>query len=271
MVKLKPKRKNRYRKKPRTGLLRRRLAATARLVALALAIMVLSTMLVYAYQVVTETEYLALRKIEVSGHHHLNRRAIVEAAGLQTGVNLLSVNLTLVRKRLLANPWIAAAQITRQVPDKLKIVVREHRPLAVVELGARYLLDRDGRVFKRWQAGDPDHLPVIIGLDLTDIHVGQSPESFIMGAVRRALLAAERTNYLPLSAIDRLEVDKQIGLTLVAFESGVKIHLGFDGFAANYGRLAKVVDYLRKHGRWSRLQSIDLTDPHRMVVKLSRA
>ncbi len=271
-MRLKRRRKNRYRrKKPGSGLLRRRLAAAVRLVALALAIMALSTMLVYAYQVVTGSQYLALRKIQVSGNRHLSREEIIRAAGLKTGANLLSVNLVLIRKQLLANPWIAAAQVSRLVPDTLRITVREHRPLAVAELGTRYLLDRQGKIFKRWQPGDPEHLPVITGLDLTDIGVGQSPASPIMRAVRQALLAAERTKCLPLSAIARVEVDRQIGLTLVAFESGVKVHLGFDGFAANYGRLAKVVNYLKKHGRWNRLRSIDLTDPHRMVVKLSQA
>ncbi len=273
-MRLRPKRKNRrnrYRKKPGSTSLRRQLAAAVRLVSLALAIMVLSTMLVYAYQVVTGSEYLALRKIQVSGNRHLDRNEIIRAAGLKTGINLLSLNLSLVRKRLLANPWIATAQVTRQVPDTLQIIVGEHRPLAVLELGSRYLLNRKGRIFKRWQPGDPDDLPVITGLDLTDIHVGSSPESHIMRAVRQALLATGQARCLPLSAIARVEVDKQIGLTLVAFKAGVKIHLGFDGFAANYGRLARVVNYLKKHGRWHQLRSIDLTDPHRMVVKLSQA
>ncbi len=265
------KRKNRYRRKPAKGLLRRRLLTTARMLALALAIMGLSTMLVYAYQVVTESEYLALRKITVSGNHHLGRREILRAAGLRPGLNLLSINLSLVRRKLLANPWVATARVSRRVPDCLEIEIREHRPLAVVELGARYLMNRKGRIFKRWQTGDPDHLPLITGLDLTDIHVEQSPASQTMRAVRQALLLAEKTRCLPLASITRVQVDKQLGLTLEAFEAGVKINLGFKNFNVNYSRLVKVVNYLKKHGYWTRLRSIDLTDPERMVVKFDQA
>jgi cell division septal protein FtsQ len=51
------------------------------------------------------------------------------------GRNLLRLRLAEVRLRLAANPWIAAAEVAKELPDRLQVTVAERRP-AVLLRGA---------------------------------------------------------------------------------------------------------------------------------------
>ena len=52
------------------------------------------------------------------------------------GRNLLRLPLAEVRQRLAANPWIAAAEVAKELPDRLRVTVAERRPAVLLRGGA---------------------------------------------------------------------------------------------------------------------------------------
>jgi len=54
-----------------------------------------------------------------------------------------------------AHPWVDQVHVARRFPRSLAVSVKEHDPVALVALGDLYLVDSDGRPFKKIQAGDP--------------------------------------------------------------------------------------------------------------------
>jgi POTRA domain-containing FtsQ-type protein len=48
------------------------------------------------------------------------------------GRNLLRLPLAEVRQRLAANPWIAAAEVAKELPDRLRVTVAERRPAVLL-------------------------------------------------------------------------------------------------------------------------------------------
>ena len=52
------------------------------------------------------------------------------------GRNLLRLPLAEVRQRLAANPWIAAAEVAKELPDRLQVTVAERRPAVLLRGGA---------------------------------------------------------------------------------------------------------------------------------------
>lgn len=52
------------------------------------------------------------------------------------GRNLLRLPLAEVRQRLAANPWIAAAEVAKELPDRLRVTVAERRPAVLLREGA---------------------------------------------------------------------------------------------------------------------------------------
>lgn len=52
------------------------------------------------------------------------------------GRNLLRLPLAEVRQRLVANPWIATAEVAKELPDRLRVTVAERRPAVLLRGGA---------------------------------------------------------------------------------------------------------------------------------------
>jgi hypothetical protein len=62
------------------------------------------------------------------------------------GRNLLRLPLSEVRLRLAANPWIAAAEVAKELPDRLRVTVAERQPAVLLRIGEALLYaDAAGR------------------------------------------------------------------------------------------------------------------------------
>ena len=85
------------------------------------------------HEIVTQCDYFAAEKVTIEGTQRLTHEQVARQARVRTGDNILSVNLSLARKRLLAHPWIADAEVSREIPSRLIIRVKEHTVLAVVD------------------------------------------------------------------------------------------------------------------------------------------
>lgn len=201
---------------------------------------------------------------------------------IHAGTNTLAINLELARKRLLAHPWIREADISRELPAKIVISIKEQVALAAVDFGERFLMNEQGKVFKKQVTSDqtmiPDHLPVISGLELSDLDLESKSRSPSYQAVMEILrLGQKEQGILPNRFIDHIHVDKDIGLSLSIKETNDlyplrTIKLGFNNYAEKYDRLKDLISYFKtidqkKKERLTKLDSVDLNHTHRIVVK----
>ncbi|MBO0704203.1 MAG: FtsQ-type POTRA domain-containing protein, partial [Candidatus Dormibacteraeota bacterium] len=86
--------------------------------------------------------------VAVSGARHVSPQQVVEAAGLQTGSSIFTVNGATVRQRLDSTVWIRSSQVTSQLPGRVEITVDEWQPVAVFQprQGGAVFLDERGDV-----------------------------------------------------------------------------------------------------------------------------
>jgi len=112
---------------------------------------------------VTELESLSIRIIEVDGCQDVIPENIKRIAGVVKGDPLLRVDLKEVRQKVVSHPWVKDATVVRELPDTLRISVKERVPRAVV-LGREFaLVDIEGVVLSL-QASYPEGYPVITGV-----------------------------------------------------------------------------------------------------------
>jgi len=273
---LKPKatRTNRFRKnKPaRRALFRDRTVFAAKGLLGALVLVVTSGAFIFAYDYFTQTRHFQARRIVVTGQQRLSRLKVMEIAGIGMQTNILSVNLTTTRKRLLADPWIAAATVSREIPSGLHMHIREEIPLALLDMGAGegFLINLAGEVFKRWDGSDNDALPRVQGLDHADLPVSGKPASEAFQAVMTLFrLAGEKNSPLPLSGIRRIRMDREIGATVYAGEDSRAVKLGFGRYPEKCKALGYLMSRLSRDSRLTRYRVIDLFDVNRIVITLA--
>jgi cell division protein FtsQ len=248
---------------------------------------IISTGFVLIYDLIIQCDYFKAKNLTITGNQMFSDKQIISQADLKKGVNIFSVNLSIVEKRLLAHPWIAEADISRELPSGINIRIKEHNAVAVVDLGRRFLINNKGKIFKEFTTGDPGVLPVINGLRYSDISITPELRSHGSGKSNMALYMKERSNpfdavmdvlrlgqraesILPNKLIRQIVVDREIGITIYAFNKIKEIKLGYENYADKYDLLKKVLLYIKNINNFQDLVSIDLNNFNRVVVNLAR-
>ena len=271
-------------KKKRQFAFLRHLATGFYVIAGVAALLIISVLFVFVHDVITQCDYFKAKSLKIEGLQRLSQNQIIEAARVKKGMNVLDVNLAMARKRLLAQPWIADAEIRREIPAGLYIKVQEHSPLAIIDLGRKFLLNENGRVFKEWTDTDPANLPLVSGLALSDIRVhgktaGQPslkgrnpsqlehPQNDPFEAVMQVLRLGRQTrSILSNGNIRQIKVDREIGITLVAFKQMKTIVLGYYNYPLKFNMLKDILSHGKHRRSFPQFDRIDLNNVNRIVV-----
>jgi cell division protein FtsQ len=175
-----------------------------------------------------------------------------------------------VERALMAHPWIAKAEVSRQWPHRLHLKIQERDPVALVQIGEELLyMDRQGMLFKPLSPGDPHNFPVITGLTAEQFRhaAGDLPE--VVAQVFQ-LMAVLGKNPPPLNLenISEIHVDLELGFTLYAMGLGAALDLGFNGYSEKLTKFAQLWPHLVQKGLLTRVRRINLNYPLRALVTL---
>lgn len=94
------------------------------------------------------TSLFAARAVDVQGETHLGPRRVLRIAGVGPGTNVVHLDESAVEARLIAEPWIAEATVTAEMPATIMIEIEERTPVLVVVAGSEglRLVAEDGTV-----------------------------------------------------------------------------------------------------------------------------
>jgi len=148
------------------------------------------------------------------------------------------------------------------LPGEVLASVVEHRPAALVQLGALYVLDDEGRLFKRAAPEDALDLPILTGVS-RDAWDERKPELQLrlFGALH--LLDTWQASGNPIGAVSEVRLDEDGGFTLFAHDGTAvqEVRLGSNDISLKLRRLAQVRAALARRGE--RASRIDLDNPAR--------
>ena len=234
-------------------------------------VVLMSFMFIFGYDLLTQSSYFTVAHIDVKGCDILFPEEVLEQAEISSGLNIFSINLTTTRKCLLAHPWIAEAEVGREIPAGINIRIREHDPLAIIDMDRKFILNKSGEIFKEWQVTDPVNLPIIEGLEFSDLNVDGGSFSQAFNAIMSVLKLGQKDgSAVTNKEIRRIAVDRDIGLTIYVNNNLGVVKLGYDNYSQKYRRLKEVQRYFRKNGQSQRVRSIDLNNPDRIVVNINQ-
>ncbi|MBF0117893.1 MAG: FtsQ-type POTRA domain-containing protein [Desulfobacterales bacterium] len=227
----------------------------------------LSLFFVLCYDFITQSHHFAVKDIYVEHGKMIPKQIVLKLSEVKLETNIFSINIGLVEKKLLNNPWISDVKITREIPSSIYIATKEYEPLAIIDLGRKYLIDIYGNIFKEWETADPKDLPVILGLSYADIKAGNKQASVSFEAVMEILKICQKgPNILSTQMIKKINIDKDIGITIYAFEPTKTISLGYSNLLTKYDRLEQVVNFLKQIDKFEKVNFIDLKNYNRVVI-----
>src|SRR5450755_3834153 len=146
--------------------------ATASLLAFVAALLVAATVLLW----LARQPFFAIRSISVDGDVGRNSVSTIRAnAAPKLAGNFLTLDLGSVRRAFESVPWVRHAMVQRVWPNRLRVRLEEHRPVALWsggEAASEKLVNSFGEVFEA-NVGDveDDDLPTLEGPDGTSAHM----------------------------------------------------------------------------------------------------
>jgi len=271
---LKSTRKNRFKKEntARRTRLRGNVRWLIKAVAIGLALVTASAGFILVHDFFVQSSQFFAQDIEVSGNQRLSQQQVMKIAEIDAQTNILSLNLTTTRKRLLADAWIADATVSRKIPSQITISIREEQPLALLEMDddQDFLLNTDGRVFKRAVETDGGRLPRVQGLTFGDLPVVGKPDTQAFSAVMRLLrLTFEKDSALAVAGLRWIHMDREIGATVYTDTGDRTIKLGFGQYREKCDALGRLMARMKNDSRLIHSQVIDLYDVNRIVITLA--
>lgn len=220
-----------------------------------------------AYSFLSSLTFFRLKKIEVSATKRLTRGEIMAIAGVEPGRDLLRMNLRKMGDQLALNPWVETVRIRRYYPDEISIAVTEREPLAVVNMGYFYYLDKNGTVFKVLNQGDRLDYPVVTGFSEEDLANDPAGMKEALKTTCELLtLLREKCGFI-LADVSEIHYDKGYGFTLFTASGSLPVKIGAGDFSAKFGRLARIYQSLKAEQQT--IQYIDLDYNDKIIVKKS--
>jgi cell division protein FtsQ len=237
-----------------------------------LGVALMSLFFVFCHDIVLQNLYFKITSLEVFGNKRLSVKEILEAARISPENTTLQINLSLAGKYLLSHPWIASARLTRELPGRITVSVTEHHPLAVLDMGKKFLINTDGKMFKEVAESEADELPVIEGFDYSDLEAGNIRRSPNYDAVLSLMAMGQNpTNILSGQKIRLIRVDKEAGISLYLSMpiQTVKVNaikFGYQDYTEKFIRLEKVISYFKANKQFQGIDWVDLRQLNRIVV-----
>jgi cell division septal protein FtsQ len=177
------------------------------------------------------------------------------------------MNLRRMGEQLALNPWTETVKVHRYFPDRLSISITEREPLAIVNMGFIYYLDKKGTVFKVLTQGDRLDYPVITGFSEDELSRNPVGTRDALKTTCELLKVLREKGSFILADVSEIHYDKGYGFTLFTASGALPVKVGSGDFAAKVGRFAQI--YRDLMAQRPSLQYIDLDYNDKIVIKKS--
>lgn len=216
-----------------------------------------------AFTLLSRSDFFQASEVAVVGSSIATRQQVLEAGGLNRRINLLALDTERAENLILAHPWIEEVTVRRRWPSSLEVTVREHKPLALVNLEhdderSLYYMDSKGVLFApHAPALDPDY-PVVTGLTLDGSQRGMrlATDSLAFLAVEFLNLAAQGNQILPLQAVSEVHVSGEKGLIVYLVDHPFPIYMGREDVKSRFRQLVRVLAQLYREDRVKDIREI---------------
>src|ERR1039458_4206912 len=118
---------------------------------------------------------LKLEKVSVEGNKYLSDEEIAAKASLPLGESMFKLDLNEAGEKVGAMDWVERVFVERRLPRTILISVRERKPLALLDNGPLYGVDREGRVLSPSPALLQEDIPLISGISPRADAAGTTP------------------------------------------------------------------------------------------------
>ncbi len=215
--------------------------------------------LLTGYRWLTTINYFSIKDVQVTGTKRMAKEDVLTQAEIKPGMNLLAVNMENIEGLLSGNPWIESSQVTRVLPDTLKIRVVEREPSFLVQFEDRLCYaDGEGRII------DTVASDTFVSLPQVEVESGMERHLAILEELSKAI--AGKKAPFDLDQVAWIRLSWRYGLEIRLMDRNVLLCVGVDDWKTNLSHLNRVWANLAKRGELD-LAAIISAQNHKVWVE----
>jgi cell division protein FtsQ len=212
----------------------------------------------------------AVREFKAEGSNRRSSEQLAKLAGVDRGDNLFALDLEALERKLVQDPWIASAQVTRKLPDTLQFEVEEYTASALAAIdGGLYLVTRQGHPIVEASGAESLDLPVITGVEADELVADRERA---IERVARGVELIRRYERLPLArhwAPQEVHMASDGSVSLTIGKTGVVLQLGQGPFVQKLLMAARIMGKVQARGEIPSIIFLDNhAHPERVVVRM---
>jgi cell division protein FtsQ len=200
-----------------------------------------------------------LAQVKVTGAHYLSEDEVTAASDLKPGDGMFRLDLKTAAEKVGRLPWVKRVMFERRLPQNILISVEERKPAALVDSGALWGVDEEGRVLPPSTALLNEDLPLLSGVSVRPEDAGntRSAESFKPALEFLAFLKKEDPAlYSDVSEVHATQADD----LRVTFLDGTMARFGSDAGEDELRHMASVLSDLAAKNRHASLLDFRFKD-----------
>jgi cell division septal protein FtsQ len=199
---------------------------------------------------------------------------IRQAAGLEPGENLWTLNLRQITRDLEKLPYVSSAKVERHFPDKITITIKERVPVVKivglnVDLNTRevFYLDRQCVVLKPRPDETVPLLPEITGLSDAELDPGSKLDQPSLSKAMEILDAIDHSSLHTTIDIRTINLSDPLAISMITRQD-MQIVFRSDYIDQQLQRLLQIVNYPDFQNR--QIRSVDLTPDTNVPVTFAQ-
>lgn len=175
-----------------------------------------------------------VRHVAITGTREMPRLPVYDAALSGPTNAMLTLDLPAIRARLLLQPWVADASVSRRLPDTLAIDIVERRPVALWQYKRRLaLIDATGKPLATERLDRFSALPLVVGaganLRARDVLALLADQPAVARQVDAAMLVGGRRWDLKFKSGEVLALPDTPAAAALALRQFARLQAGGDG------------------------------------------
>lgn len=222
----------------------------------------------FVTQLLLASDLFRVEEVTVQGNSRLKENQVVALSDIQIGINTFNLDLGLIGRKIEENPWVESAHVQRIFPRQLLINIEERQPVAIINLGYLYYLDRRGEIFKVLGAADNLDYPIITGFDYTKAQEHNPEYAHQLRQIVGLLTDLSQRKLFGIDQVSEVHFATRGGLSLFTLEGGVKVKLGYSDFSRKLDRLERI--YAQLQPKLQMLDYIDLNVDEKVIVRIEQ-
>ena len=256
-------------KKPSAGATRKLASSRPFWRALVLCVVgiIAATVIVTAFRSLTHSEMFSVKHVDLEGNQRTSREEVLALVNEDTHHGLWQLNLDEIRAKLKRNPWVREVEVTRSLPDRLKVKISEREPWLLVRRNDNAIvwIDRDGVPLGDESRFNVTHVPPLVsGLAEGTAQQVIDKRRRHLELVQQLLTALDESDPKLSPRIDEIILDDVNGLRLRVSEGHVTVAVGTEDLRHRTQEALKVLDAVERRDVTA-LRVLKLTDAERLL------